>query len=282
MAVQRLHAFTLVVAMTAVLVLSGIGLRSSHTYAEGSSALAKLGLPELVITVTDDDIIAPGGVTAGRYLISYTNLGAEARHTRLLHVPSTLSVDELIDPGDSPDPDLPPPWFMQSTFVGFPGEILPGETHYAVVDLEPGLYMISDDFFELFFVLPAPPEGDASPAAEITPLADQTVETTDFAFTAPDTVSAGTQVWALHNAGTEAHEMQLLKASGPITLDDVSNLTEDQLVAVGGIGWLSPGGTAWTEFTLEPGTYVMFCWVPMADFMSVHADAGMIQIITVV
>ena len=110
----------------------------------GSAALAEMGYPELQIKVHDDHFQVQGMAPTGRTLIVYENAGQESRHSLLLRLPDGL---DLSDPSMSAESDdAPPPWFFDSTFVGFPGETLPGDTSYAVVDLTPGIYVLFDDF----------------------------------------------------------------------------------------------------------------------------------------
>ena len=54
-----------------------------------------------------------------------------------------------------------------------------------------------------------------------------------------------------------------------------------ELTPAGGLGWLSPGQTAWTEVDLEPGTYVALCFVFDPATGMPHAAMGMVAVVTV-
>jgi hypothetical protein len=260
----------------------------------GASLLAGMGYPDVAIEVSDAGFRMPGQVAAGRSLITLTNVGQESRHARLLRLPNDLAIGDLFaDQGE----DAPPAWFIQSTFVGFPGETLPGESNRAVVDLTPGLYLVVDDFFQPFVVLPAEGNG-GTPAAAVDPPADGTVSLFEYSFKLPATVAPGRQVWQVENAGREPHELLVAKAPAGTTAEQVVALltseSDDEnatpagggpsfgdLVPVGGMGQLSPGLSAWTEVNLEAGTYVALCFVFDPSTGMPHALMGMVQVFTV-
>jgi hypothetical protein len=245
----------------------------------GDAALADMGYPELHIKVHDDHFQLQGMAPTGRTLIVYENVGQESRHSLLVRLPDGL---DLSDPSMSAESgDAPPPWFFDSTFVGFPGETLPGETSYAVVDLTPGIYILFDDFNASFVVGgPLPVDIPASPNAT------GTVELFDFNFTFPETMSPGRYVWEVTNTGAQPHELLLVYSPEPVTAEQVleSLDSEDggiELTPAGGIGWLSPGQTAWTEVDLKSGTYVALCFVFYPATGMPHAMMGMVATFTV-
>jgi hypothetical protein len=258
----------------------------------GASPLAGLGYPELTIQVADDGFRMPGQVAAGRTLITLDNVGRESRHSQLLRLPDDLTIGDLVAGGGG---DAVPPWFLRSTFVGFPGETPPGGQNRAVVDLTPGLYLVVDDFFQPFVVLPVEGEG-GTPAAAVDPPADGTVRLFEYGFQFPDALAAGRHVWQVVNAGRESHELVLARAPDGTTVDQVRDLlaTESEegatpvagglspgdLVPAGGMGWLSPGAIAWTEANLEPGTYVALCFAFGPDGVP-HVVKGMVDVFAV-
>jgi len=245
----------------------------------GEALLAGMGYPELQITVYDDHFQVQGMVPAGRTLIVYQNDGQESRHSLLLRLPDGL---DLSDPAMSEESeDAPPPWFFESTFVGFPGETLPGETSYAVVDLSAGVYVLVDDFNASFIVGgPLPVDIPAGPDAA------GRVELIDFSFTFPETVAPDRQVWEVTNTGAQPHELLLVYSPEPVTAEQVlealeSEDSEIELTPAGGAGWLSPGQTAWTEVDLQQGTYVALCFVFDPSTGMPHAMMGMVSVFTV-
>jgi hypothetical protein len=53
------------------------------------------------------------------------------------------------------------------------------------------------------------------------------------------------------------------------------------LLGIGGLGWLTPGATAWTEVDLEPGTYFALCYVFDPETGQPHVANGMVDVFTV-
>jgi hypothetical protein len=47
------------------------------------------------------------------------------------------------------------------------------------------------------------------------------------------------------------------------------------------IAAISAGKSMWIELDLEPGTYVMVCWISDRDTGTPHQDLGMIEVVAV-
>lgn len=148
--------------------------------------------------------------------------------------------------------------------------------------------------------------GEASPSAHV-------VEVTarDYAFDSPDEIPSGWTTFRLKNEGNEHHFLLLQRLPEGKTLevykeeiaqpfDSVWHELESGLgkaeagallgqllpewwVSVrqmGGPGFVAPGGIAETSVKLEPGTYVMECYVKTADG-KFHSMLGMARELTV-
>jgi hypothetical protein len=289
-----LTTLTVGLAASAPMMHEGVRAAGSTPLAVARDSRLATGYPILRITVTDDDIIAPGSVAAGRTLIAYENKGQELRQSWLVRVPDDLTAAELAAPAPA---GMPPAWFFRGTFVGFPGAVQPGAVSYAVVDLVPGIYGVFDDFTELFTVTASAAEG-ATPTARREPVADGDVTMFDYGFRFPERVVAGDRIWKVTNVGREVHELVLAKSPEPITKEQVldlimagdaaatptgggPSLNDLEAGEATGFGALSPGHTGWTELTLEPGVYVAICFVPDANGTP-HLALGMIQVFTVI
>ena len=135
----------------------------------------------------------------------------------------------------------------------------------------------------------------------------------DYAFQAPDTVPAGWTTLTLHNAGEEPHFMLLNRLPEGRTLADYGAAVGppfDRAMAalragrdrgevaaelgaalppwylqgvkqMGGVGMLASGATASATLELEPGTYVMECYVKAPDGRF-HSALGMVRTLVVV
>jgi hypothetical protein len=154
--------------------------------------------------------------------------------------------------------------------------------------------VVVGDFFQPFAVV-----GDAAtPVTGEDPAADGTVRLFEYGFEFPDTVAPGRQVWQVVNAGREPHELLLAWSPKPVTAEQIVGMltteSEDENATpigggpsfaefepVGGIGWLSPGRSAWTEVDLRPGTHIALCFVFDPKTGMPHVAIGMVAVFTV-
>jgi hypothetical protein len=254
--------------------------------------LAGLGYPELRVRVVGATFdMAVTTIPAGRTLIALENAGDESWHGFLLRLPEGVTIDAVLAATPGPE-DAPPPWLFAATYPGFPGETQPGRTNSALVDLTPGEYLIVGDSFQPLVVT----DGTATPAAAPAPAAAATVRLFEYGFDLPAALSPGRQVWAVTNAGREPHELLLARSPAPLTREQAMELvlaeSQDatpsgggpsgrEVLGVGGLGWLSPGASAWAEVELEPGTYVVLCYVFDPATGMPHAAMGMVDVFTV-
>jgi len=139
-------------------------------------------------------------------------------------------------------------------------------------------------------------ESDADPVEA--PEADVTAELTEFAFALPETMDAGPQTWEISNIGKQPHELMIFKVEDDANLEDVTAKFMDAIMAASSqqagppqmpyesaFSWspMSPDTHAWVEVDLEPGTYVVICFIPdlSSQEMVSHFQHGMIKLITV-
>lgn len=112
------------------------------------------------------------------------------------------------------------------------------------------------------------------------------VKTTDFAFEVADTIPAGLTTFHLMNEGPDWHHMSLFRLEDGHTMAELHEAIAAQqeptwMHAVGGPNAPFAGGTAEATMNLEPGNYVMLCFVPTADGVP-HIAKGMVRPLTVV
>ena len=134
------------------------------------------------------------------------------------------------------------------------------------------------------------PSGNAPPEkASADPGAPQVLEviTSDYAFTAPDSIAAG-WVTLRMTAGTgEFHHVQVVRLDEGHTFDDLAaELASGEGPPpgwgrlLGGANGADPGATVETSLLLEPGNYALICSIPSADGMP-HFMKGMMRPLTV-
>ena len=115
-----------------------------------------------------------------------------------------------------------------------------------------------------------------------------TVTAVDFHYRAPLTVKPGVTTFRLLNAGTQVHHLQVVRLNEGKHLPDLVAALKNPgpppawMVQVGGPNAMVPHGTP-VEATvgLEPGTYVLLCFVPSPGEQIPHAMKGMMKELTV-
>jgi uncharacterized cupredoxin-like copper-binding protein len=107
----------------------------------------------------------------------------------------------------------------------------------------------------------------------------------DYAFDAPATIAAGVTTVFLANKGSELHHAVILRLDEGHTAADFETALAAQapipwVKGVGGPNAVPPGGESSTTMSLEPGHYVVTCFIPTADGTP-HIMKGMIRELTV-
>jgi hypothetical protein len=114
-----------------------------------------------------------------------------------------------------------------------------------------------------------------------------TIHAKEFAFTAPSTIPAGQVTLRLVNDGKLLHHVQVLRLGEGKTMADLEAAMKSNgpppawLTSVGGPNAAIPGATIEATLTLEPGNYVIACFIPSPGDPTPHVMKGMIHPLTV-
>lgn len=126
--------------------------------------------------------------------------------------------------------------------------------------------------------------GTPAPAAPRT----VTIAANEFALRAPDTLTQGATTFNLVNEGKEFHHVWIARLENGRTMRDVSSVLKNPgplppwIREVGGPNAPMPeGGIANATGMLQPGAYVLGCWIPGPDGVP-HIMKGMVRPLTVV
>ena len=109
----------------------------------------------------------------------------------------------------------------------------------------------------------------------------------DFAFHAPASIKSGVTTFRLLNAGTQVHHLQIIRlGEGKHARDFVDAMKAGPppmwAVQVGGPNAMVPHGSpVEATVSLEPGTYVLVCFVPSPGEQMPHLMKGMTRELTV-
>ncbi|MES2524505.1 MAG: hypothetical protein V4617_17535 [Gemmatimonadota bacterium] len=129
----------------------------------------------------------------------------------------------------------------------------------------------------------------AAPAVAATP-AVYTITAKDYAYEAPDTITAGMVTLRLVNQGPELHHAQLVRIDDGKTFADLAAGLKAMKPGSPPPPWIHdvagpnapvPGGEQSITQELAPGNYALICFIPSPDGTP-HAMKGMVKALTVV
>jgi hypothetical protein len=182
------------------------------------------------------------------------------------------------------------------TLPGGPGAVLSGDSSIVTANVPPGNYLI------LCFIpsldgkphivkgmyrrlVVTPPAPGAAAAAE--PTSDITVTLSDYGFASSAPLTAGTHTIRVVNNGPQLHELTIERLLPGKKLADWQKWVAGGMhgtppaVPAGGFAGPDSGKAGWLRITLEPGDYLLNCYVPDAKDGKPHFLHGMVQQVTV-
>ena len=285
---------------------AGVMLARDATPGADATFADTVGLPELEIAATDDGFEGvPAETAAGRYVVTFTNNATAEAAADFVLLPEGVTVDDLATLGkamaDEDGAELDAAEWIFETYVAGGVGALPGRTTWVIVDLRPGRYAVWNDDQGLpppaaMTVTGEMPADLAEPEADATLIEVGTAE--GYAFALDGKLAPGPQMLRIDNKSDQPHFALLLRSPRPVTveqiefllmLDPASDVTPspdlpnpEQLVTAARSGVQSAGTTQWLSTDLEPGSYVVLCFVPDPEKEGIpHAAEGMVDVITV-
>lgn len=246
-------------------------------------------VPTLRIVAKEYGYQVPKEIPAGPTRMQLVNQGQELHHAQLIRLEQGKTLADLT----APRPAGPPPeWAVP---VGGPGAVGPGDSSSVIQTLTPGRYVIfcfipslSDHKEHLAKGMIAEFQVTASRGVQVRlPKADLTVRMLDFGFAPSAPLVAGKRNIRVINDGPQLHEMVLTmlppgKTAADLLAWNPETATEPPPARyLGGTVALAPGGEAIVEADLEPGQYVLICYIPDSKDGKPHFAHGMVLPITV-
>jgi hypothetical protein len=283
----------------AILGLGFTAIERRPVWAQGTTSLAGLGLPELTVTLTEAGFqVSPSETASSWTLVTFTNTLPESNDDGpdFMLIPAGQTIDDILNLAATPTAGPPPVWAYETTFAGGPF-VGAGKTAQAVVNLTVGDWMVwsagEPQYAATLLTVTAP--GSASPAP-LSLTADVEVTLQEYAFVGLDKpVPAGQRVWKVTNGGAQPHIMILGKLPDGSTTEqllaslmammtgtpiaDTIDLTNTP--TVGGCSTLSVGQTLYLPLDLAAGTYAAVCFFPDQQTGAPHVLMGMATAFTV-
>jgi uncharacterized cupredoxin-like copper-binding protein len=274
-------------------VLAGLALvscRSDKPPAEaGAPAATTSAAPSTVtITTTDYSFDAPAELPAGLTTFRLVNRGPGLHHVQLVRFGEGKTFDDFMAALKAGGP--PPKWV---TMEGGPNPSELGDTSTTTLTLEPGNYAM------LCFIpdpdgVPHVAKGMVRPltvtsgaaAAGAEPEAEVVMKLVDYDFELSKPLTAGRYTIRIENAGSQEHEVAIVKLDSGKEPMDFARWGEKQVgkppgTLHGGVSGIMPGDTAFVEVDLAPGEYGLICFVPDSKDGKGHYHHGMAKKVTV-
>lgn len=292
-----------ILAVMALLGIGSLGLTSAtgrDAAATSRNPFADLGLPEVAVTITNEAFEgAPTMLTAGRYVLSVTNdfqqSTEESEGAALLQLPDDVSAPAFIASVRDEDSDWPADWYYGTTLAGG-AYATPGTTAYAVIDLHAGEWVLWSE-------VPGAPQAPVpitvtgeSPRNVPAPIADATVEMTDFDFAFSTPLQAGPHVVEVVNSGSQPHFMFIGGVPDGTTVAEAQAAFDAywnpesaspapfsfaETPELLGTGDQSAGTTAWYAVDLPAGTAVFTCFTTDPESGLSHDMLGMTEVVEI-
>jgi hypothetical protein len=285
----------LVAAITATLALAACGDDGDDSSSPTSSSEAATEVPEVRIEASDFAFDAPASIPAGLTTLTIDNVGAEPHQAGLFRLADGKTPDDLLAA-------LPAGFgaaLEDGELLGGPNGASAGESASVDQVLEPGSYVlaclipsVSDGVPHIVKGMMAPLEITESDASADLPDAETTLTLEDFNFSpSNDDEFDGQGTIEIVNDGSQPHEAVVGFLPDGTTVDDFITfgvappfqpLPPQPYVDIGGITATKPGERSVIDLDLEPGNYVLACFLPNLDNeMSNHIAEGMVFPFTV-
>lgn len=258
-----------------------------------ATALAGCGarsaaVPEVSITSSEYGYRMPDSIPAGLVHITLHNAGKDIHEALLVRfTDSTMTAAAYADSVRA-HVDFP----SNAEDVGGAALTLPGDSSGVWLRLEPGRYAVvcwKGDHLSRGMAhdlrVVATEAARRNPGRPPTPTRQLTLVNFAFMFDSP--LTAGHHVIHVRNAGTEAHEGDMMKATPTAGLREylawIDSGTKGlpPVAPIAAFGDLYPGKEAWVAVDLTPGRYFMLCDVPAKADGRPHRKHGMVTEFTV-
>ena len=240
----------------------------------------------VVVHAKDFAYTAPKTIKSGATTFRLVNDGKELHHLSVIRLQKGKTMADFVAFMKKPGP--PFGWFTE---VGGPNPALPGGSVDATLTLEPGNYVVACFIPSVGESAPHLMKGminaltvttDKSPG--VSPPADVTVRTSDYAFALSTPITKGHHVIAVQNDASQAHEVVLVQLAPGKTMADVAKWVDVDLMKgappgkpIGGMAGIAKGQTASFPADFAPGNYGFICFAPDAKDGKPHSVHGMMS-----
>jgi uncharacterized cupredoxin-like copper-binding protein len=229
----------------------------------------------------------PESVPAGVSTVEILNQGQDLHHAQLIRLARGKTAGDF-QQALKTDPRIPD-WAL---LLGGPNAVVPSERARAIVNLEPGNYLVvcwipdkdNTPHVALGMARPFKVRGKAQ-VSEL-PIGDVHVDEGDFSFAATANIAPGHHVVRVRNNGAQPHEVLLVQLPPDGSIAEFGEAVAKGVDSpppgkpIGGITGLQPGSEAVFTADLTPGKYGLICFFPDEEG-ALHFSRGMMTEVTV-
>jgi len=248
-------------------------------------------LPGAVTYVARDyGFTGPERIPAGLTTVEIVNHGLDAHQIQFIKLPDGKTAADF-SAEISANPARLPSWAQRR---GGPNGVVPGERATAIIDLEPGDYVLicgipdSHGVPHVALGMLKPLRVVEAPARKLkAPQADLTITLVDFGFELSRPVTAGPKTIHVLNKGTQPHEVVVVQlAPGASIKDFAEDFRPGTPVLpagkpIGGIVGLERGLEGFFRMDFLPGSYGLICFLPDITRGAPHFTRGMMMDVVV-
>lgn len=255
-------------------------------------AASKAVIQEVTFETVGMSFKGPESVPAGLTLIQIVNKGTDFHHVQLIRLTDGKTAEDFTTavktaPFDPMGPAAAPAWVH---FIGGPNGAIPGESATAVMNLEPGNYVLicfipdskgvahaAQGMMKALKVTGVADPGVSEPKATIN------ITAMDFKFAPDSAIAAGTQTIRFNNAGTQPHEVLVVQLPPDKSVKDFAAAFEPGHSGpppgkpIAGMTGVDKGGHAFFTAKFEPGHYGLICFFMDEMKKAPHFALGMMQ-----
>lgn len=248
-------------------------------------------IQQVTFTANEYSFEGPTEIEAGLTRIKLDNQGQELHHAQLIRLEQGRSMQDLaaaMEEGHAPE------WV---SFEGGASVAVPGDGTSAVVDLEPGSYVLTcvipdnegTPHAQHGMVMPLQVTEDGAGEAQ-PPEADITMTLRDFEFELSSQPSEGEHTFHVVNEGPQPHEVAVVELAPGATAEQFMAAMEPGAetegpppgMPIGGLQVIEPDAEGYFTVNLESGReYLLICFHPDPDSGAPHAALGMMQTVSV-
>lgn len=245
------------------------------------------GIPKVTFEGLDYAINGPDTLPAGLMMVEIVNKGKDLHHIQILRLEEGKTLKDFVEAAKA-NPAVIYGNISWVQFDGGPNGVIPGDSASAVVNLEPGNYVVACiipdpkgvPHVNLGMVKALTVEGPA--AAKVSePKAALTITAHEFNFSPSKPIMAGKQTIRFNNEGTQPHEILVVQLPPGKTMQDFAAAFAPGATGpppgkpVGGLSGVYQGGHEYFTADFKPGHYGIICFFEDAAKKAPHFALGM-------